>query len=303
MTTGTLSPSLLSEVSKCVAKARTYLLGRQSDEGGFCFYRAEGVDEPSLRDTYHAIIALKLLGTPVPDLGRLLEFVQGARLFGLTYTYFYAFTLDLLGLSSNIVAQQLAEIHDISIGFPAQIGSASSRGWFEDTRRKVRLKQRFAGAWDFHQLVDALLASRSEGGYGEKPNLWDTHSSLVILDSLGCRQDMHASTSFVDQMQGLPFGFYLTRGSRMPNLEVVHAGVQCCTLLGLPIKYRTDVLELVLACQTADGGFSRTPTALPDIDLTHQALQVIALTTKKGSILNKGAATVTLLRADRGSSR
>jgi hypothetical protein len=105
MTTGTLSPSLLSEVSKCVAKARTYLLGRQSDEGGFCFYRAEGVDEPSLRDTYHAIIALKLLGTPVPDLGRLLEFVQGARLFGLTYTYFYAFTLDLLGLSSNIVAR------------------------------------------------------------------------------------------------------------------------------------------------------------------------------------------------------
>jgi len=48
------------------------------------------------------------------------------------------------------------------------------------------------------------------------------------------------------------------------------------------------VLELVLACQTADGGFSRTPNALPDIDLTHQALQVIALTTEEGSILHKG---------------
>lgn len=117
--------------------------------------------------------------------------------------------------------------------------------------------------------------------------IWDTHSSLAILDSLGCRQDMQASTSFVDQMQGLPFGFHLTRDSIMPSLEVVHAGVQCCALLGLPIRYRTDVLELVLACQTADGGFSRRPAALPDIDLTYRALQVIALTTGKRHILNR----------------
>jgi hypothetical protein len=288
MTNGSLAASLLAEVSKCVAKAQGYLLGRQSDAGGFCFYRAEGVDEPNLRDTYHAIVALNLLGTPVPDPGRVVEFVERARLFGLTYVYYYAFTLGLLGLSNRIGAQELAQIRDFSIGLPARIGSTSSRGWFEDTRRKVRLKRRFAGAWDFHQLVVALLASRIEGGYGEKPNLWDTHSSLAILDSLGQRQEMQASASFVEAMQGLPFGFRLTRGSIMANLEVVHAGVQCCALLGLPIRYKTDVLELVLACQTADGGFSRTPTALPDIDLTHQALRVIALTTGKTPILKRG---------------
>ena len=51
MTNGILPSPFLAEVSKCVAKARTYILSRQSDEGGFCFYRAEGVDEPGLRDT------------------------------------------------------------------------------------------------------------------------------------------------------------------------------------------------------------------------------------------------------------
>ena len=61
--------------------------------------------------------------------------------------------------------------------------------------------------------------------------------------------------------------------------------------------------ELVLACQTADGGFSRTPTALPDIDLTHQALATIAMTTGKRPFLRTTAATVTVLHANRGSSR
>ena len=289
MANGGLAASLLAEVAKCVAKARAYLLGRQSDAGGFCFYRAAGVDEPNLRDTYHAIVALNLLGIPVPERDRLVEFVQGARLFGPTYTYLYAFTLDLLGLSSSIRTQNLAEIQELSIAFPARIGSASSRGWFEDTRRKVRLKRRFADAWDFPRLAVALLASRNEDGYGEPANLWDTHSSLAMLDNLGRRSEMQASAAFVERMQGLPFGFSLTRGSRMPSLEVVHAGVRCCALLGLPVRHRTDVLELVLACQTADGGFSRTPTALPDIDLTYKALQVIALTTGKRPLMNAGA--------------
>jgi ribonuclease BN (tRNA processing enzyme) len=47
--------------------------------------------------------------------------------------------------------------------------------------------------------------------------------------------------------------------------------------LHVPVRHRADVLEFVLACQCNNGGFSRAPVALPDLELTHGALQIIAL--------------------------
>ena len=278
-----LTGTLPERVSASVAKARAYLRSRQSAEGGFCFYRYEDVDEPNLRDTYHGVLALKLLAEPVPDLDKLLRFLDGARLFGLGYLYWYAFTLDLIGLASRIDAQRMAWIRGLDVELLLEgARPGERRAWLEDTRRKVRLKTRFAQPWTSERLMECLPAQRTEGGYGDRPNLWDTLSSLTILDCLGCRKEMQASVPFVERMQVLPFGFSLTEGSRMPNLEVVRAGCRCCALLGLPIRHRIEVLELAVACQTADGGFSRTPTALPNIDLTYQALQVFGLAARDG---------------------
>jgi hypothetical protein len=84
--------------------------------------------------------------------------------------------------------------------------------------------------------------------------------------------------SFVDQKEVPSVGFTLTDDSLMANLDVMYAGVSSCSMLEVRIKYRADILTFVLACQSAHGGFSRAPIALPDLEMTHRALRVIALT-------------------------
>lgn len=42
-------------IQQALMRASKYLLGRQSSNGGFCFYRSKYVDEPNLFDTYHAV--------------------------------------------------------------------------------------------------------------------------------------------------------------------------------------------------------------------------------------------------------
>ena len=58
-------------------------------------------------------------------------------------------------------------------------------------------------------------------------------------------------------------------------LEILHAGVRGCALLAQPVRYAEAVLDFVLACRSGDGGFARAPDALPNIELTHRALDVI----------------------------
>lgn len=70
----------------------------------------------------------------------------------------------------------------------------------------------------------------------------------------------------------------MTPRAAMAGLEVLHAGTRCCTLLGLPVRHAREVIEFVLACQGADGGFSRAATAVPDLERTEHALQILAVT-------------------------
>ena len=57
-----------------LARARAYLLGRQCANGGFSFYRGEYLEEPNTHDTWHALAAMRMLGTPPP--GRETSFVS-----------------------------------------------------------------------------------------------------------------------------------------------------------------------------------------------------------------------------------
>lgn len=52
--------------------------------------------------------------------------------------------------------------------------------------------------------------------------------------------------------------------------------VHRCAALGLDVRYPNEILRFVFGCQTGNGGFSRVPVALPNIELTHQALEILA---------------------------
>ncbi|MGZ5056241.1 MAG: LysR substrate-binding domain-containing protein, partial [Methylobacter sp.] len=53
-----------------------YLMGRQTPDGGFCYYRAYGVEESNGKDTYSAVAGLLSLQAQVPDSGKLVTWLH-----------------------------------------------------------------------------------------------------------------------------------------------------------------------------------------------------------------------------------
>lgn len=86
--------------------AATYVLGRRTPEGGFCFYRTPqwGVEEPNTPDTLAALASLRLLGVAAPEPEATARWLQGVQSDDgsypcLTIGWAAVRALDLLGLS------------------------------------------------------------------------------------------------------------------------------------------------------------------------------------------------------------
>lgn len=291
--------NLISRCGDAVARAATYIRTRQSPTGGFCFYRYSSVDEPSLGDTYYAVAALRLFDIEVPNARKTAEFVTQARSFGLTYLYFGAFTLDHLGLISQVSEETLQGIGNLAITVPEAASSVDTSGWLESVRKTVRLQQRFtptvldgsaqteklaamlfprtARPKDRYALVAAFITDlMNRGCFGIGKNLWDTYLALSVSTFLRLRLPEHIMT-FVDSLQHPPVGFLMTPHSAMASLDVAYAGVRCCEILRIPVRHKQEVIDLTLGCQTANGGFAHAPMALPNLEFTYRALKILAI--------------------------
>jgi hypothetical protein len=282
--------NLSARCNDAVARAAAYIRTRQSPSGGFCFYRYGGIDEPNLGDTYCAVAALRLFGIEVPNGRKTADFVSKARIFGLTYLYFCAFTLEQLGLASRISEETLAGIRSLSISVPGTASSVDKSGWLESARKAIRLQQRFtpeagkpaSGAsdarWDgrYAQVATFVADLMERGGFGVRSNLWDTCVTLSVSTLLGLRppEDMAA---FVDSLQQPPVGFLMTPHSAMSSLDVAYAGARCCEILGLAVRHRPEVIDFTLSCQCTNGGFAHAPMALPNLEFTYRGLQTLAI--------------------------
>ena len=269
--------SLRTRAREAVASAEMYLRSRQSHNGGFCFYKSEHIDEPNLHDTYHAIAALTLLGAQVPRLDAVARFLTEFPLYGSNYYYYYAFSLDLLGRSDLIDATDIAHIEALPLAEPHDQDHVVTSGWLESLLQVAHLKRRFASLalspW-FVNLIEAVLTGDSPL---HKRYLWDAWLCLSLLAMLDEGPALNAARSFVDRLQVRSFGFKLTDDSLVANVPVIYAGMHCCRLIGLPVRYQDDALSFALACQVSSGGFSRTPSALPDIELTRQAIEIVGM--------------------------
>ena len=264
------------QAARAIARGSVYIESRQSRNGGFCFYKGIYIDEPNLHDTYHAVAARCIIGADVEHADALARFVAHFPLGGSTHYYYYAFTLDLLGRSALIDSERLARIAALPVAVPPAGRRVATNSWLAAVLRTARLKRRFAELRDFPEFVRFIGTLKADGGYGKKANLLDTYlciSIVALLDKLPGAADLRR---FVERLQVPTFGFRLTGDSLVTNLDVLHAGVKCCSMLGLPLKYPADALAFALACQTSNGGFSRVPDALPDIEMTRRALQIVA---------------------------
>lgn len=278
-----LASSLDSKCLQALSRAQAYIAGRQSPSGGFCFYRHGGVEEPSLGDTYHAVAALRLFGLDVPNARRTADFVGRARIFGLTYLYFCAFTFEHLGLGTRVSSEVLAQIAALTIDVPRASDLVDRSSWLESVRKTIRLQRRFApserpaaGSGRYEHVAQFMRVLLRDGGFGVRGDLWDTYLAIRIGSLLGL-DVVKETVDFVDSLQQQPFGFMRSTSSAVGSLDVAYAGVRCCELLKLPVRHEREVIEFVLACQTADGGFAHAPQALPNLEFTYRGLQTLAL--------------------------
>jgi hypothetical protein len=266
---------LIDKADEAVVRAEAYLLGRQCSVGGFSYYKSEYVEEPNLGDTYHTVAALNLIRAEIPHRDAIVDFLEGAGIYGPGYLYCYAFTLDLMGFGSRVASERLGQIRSLDVRAPdARFAEGVSR-WLQETLDTVLLQRRFGHLQTAAPILDFVRGLKNGGGFGMTLNLLDTSLGVAILSTLDEDGELSDSRTFVGELQAPYFGFTLTASSRATSLETIHAGVKCCRMLGIDIRHPVDVLEFVLSCQKPDGSFSRAPVALPDIELTHQALEVI----------------------------
>jgi hypothetical protein len=267
---------LPSRTRQSVTKAVSYLRRKQSYNGAFCFYKCQYLDQPNLRDTYHAIAALRLWGTEVPRANEVAQYLNSTEVSDVSGLFYYAFALDSLGRASLIEESHLRRIRALPLKRREFAGRVPIDSWLERTLLTLQLKCRFAELPDTDDIVREIVSLKCQGGYGEPPTLRDTRLSLSILALFGEKLITHDDTrAFVDGLQKPSIGFTDTDQSLHTSLDIVADGIQCCTMLKLPIRHAADVLAFVMACQAADGSFSRVSVALPDIALTHQALEII----------------------------
>lgn len=265
---------LITRINESRQRAHIYLLGRQSPSGGFCFYRTDYLDEPSLFDTWHATTALGLLGGLPAHPEALANFVCGQPPSGQLYELFYrTFTLDIFNIADpdHMLVKEMVDALPLNLSDPTRHSALS--GQLERLLLTLQLKVHFGLTFIIEEIAQIILGlEHMSGGFGTPPNLLDTRLTIRVLGL--CGQTSSTNTAaFVSQMALPKFAFRLTQHSLAPTLETVCAGIECCRVLNLPVAYLEDAASFILACQVHNGGFARAPAALPDIGLTHLALQ------------------------------
>lgn len=266
------------KLASALDRARTYLLERQSPNGGFCFYRGYYAEEPNLSDSWHAIAVLVgLLGTDLPEKNSHASFIIGQPIEPQPLLLYYRVRgLLALGADDPKSATVRSGVAALQAHFLDTATHASLAATLQRVRRTVWLKRHFGLPMALDDLASALLLGEHEdGGYGTPSNLLDTDAAIAVLMSCG-QVSPPRTGDFVKRMALPGFGFRLTAGSLSPNLETTCAGIRSCCRLGMTIPHAQDAMAFVLSCQTGSGGFARAADALPDITLTHLALATLA---------------------------
>jgi len=277
MATRSWTDPLAARVHESRQRARHYLLARQSPSGGFCFYRTEYLDEPNLFDTWHAVAALKLLGELPLHREMLVGFVCAQAPCRQPYALYYrTFTLDALGSPDPDQAVSEENVCALPLNLPSPAPHSDLTEQLERLLLTLRLKAHFGLVFVAEDIARSIRRlEQPQGGFGVPPNLQDTHLALAILELCG-QTASQFTAAFVAGLAQPSYAFRLTEDSLSPNLETVCDGIACCGHLDLSVAYPDAAAGFILGCQAGNGGFARAPDALPDIRLSHVALEGLA---------------------------
>jgi len=271
------------------ARAGSYVLGRRTPAGGYCFYRTPqwGVEEPNAPDTLAALECLTLLGIDPPEpeaTGRWLQSLQTQDGGYSTFTIGWA-TLRALG----VLGVQPSRLPDGWLERWAEqllAGRKPSSDWRAALTHALQLIELLtsmsAGLQPGHrdaftQLLD--VAHGQSGGWmapGVDLESAGVAVSLISLGRLPGLADPGLAT-LLHACEDETFGLRFAPGTGMTSAGALWGGLTVARALGLPLCYPHAIAANLALLQREDGGFGRRHTAISTLHDTWLGVRAACL--------------------------
>jgi hypothetical protein len=226
------------------AACLSYLMSRQTPDGGFCFYRAYGVEESNGKDTYSAVAELLSLQAQVPDSDKLVAWLhrlqnnQGGYS-SFSMGWFALETLRLLNVQPLHNPEAFLQTeHDRFLSIDWRVRTMEWSSLLLSLSRLLTLMRQWVitPSPGFRYKVSALLGSLQgyHGGYGNPAeNLLDTYRTAIIVDCLILEQPA-GILEFAKMCSDVVFGFRLVS----LGISKLISRSRCRHRLVQPVRFR-----------------------------------------------------------------
>ena len=270
-----------------------YVLSRQCQQGGFCFYayQAWGVEEPNAPDTHAAVAALGLLGRPLPRASECVAWLQEQQEADGSYStlvigYAAIKALHLLGDEPRDDPRPFLRrlIESERLDNPTGLEFA---GWLSGSVKCIELLRDHGLPLPdgLREAIRTALSDRrqDDGGMGEPAaNLVDTAHAATLASLLELPLDRRA-LDYAYRCRNNPIAFTLTPSTSSSSLDVQRAGIKLLRYFDAIPQHSAPIRDYVASCQTALGGFGRTPGAIAGLTETFCAIEILCALEPGGS--------------------
>ncbi|MBU2759534.1 prenyltransferase/squalene oxidase repeat-containing protein [Acidithiobacillus sulfurivorans] len=260
--------------------AVNYILSRQDDDGGFCFYRAWGVEESNAPDTFYAVASLTHLTRDVPKQDLLIHFLRKLQSASgdypsLTIAYFALSTLRLLGTNPDHDPQPALELWMQRLPGAGLVPDRWTSG-LRNAARCACLSGEWSissSAWKNAALALLTLCHNAKGGYGVKANPIDSYHALLLQRALGEAITV-ADLAFFHDCDDPVLGIRMAPDSSSTNMETTHAALRSFFLQDRAPGFPDAIEQFLSRCQHSQGGFGRSDDAIATLESTWRAVSI-----------------------------
>ena len=271
----------MEEIPKATCLA--WVAGRLMPDGGYCAFRDAETRAgfSNIADTAHALEIFRRLGEPPPELSRTAAWIDSLEKASLALTRSPALAW---ALSARVHAGLpwrdkerwlfLEEVERLLDDGERE----ESEGVDADLASLLRLPRTpdLPGplARRLPALVDLLEAR--EGEEGRPLTLPALEDRMTVIEKGGgpSPEEIRRRSHEEERFRHPVWGWIRTRGSTATDLFVIRAGVRLADLLQAP--FDVDLIQdLVLACRSRSGGFGPLPGAIPGLDATLCAVEIL----------------------------
>ncbi len=259
-----------------------YVRERRCKDGGYCFYRLE---EPNGSDTYHALSSLRWLGQLERD-EETAAFLLARQAPDGSYESIFQAGYCLKGLSilgmkpdTDPRAYILGHLRTYDVDrLPAEVTSIFGR--MLTVMELLSLRDLFVPVQERESVVEFVLRYRkADGGFGDpRSTLVETCQAVQMLSWLDYPAAGLGTDRFLAACEHPSSGFVDLPGTTLSFLEHIHAGIVLSRILGREVRQAAGCREFIRACQTRNGGFSRSAhDGIATLENTHLAVDAWSL--------------------------